>query len=49
MYPLPPINVPAPVSSDCLLTVEEMDDMLTDEEIVDLMATMLAFQHIVWN
>lgn len=48
MYPLPPINVPAPVASDFLLTQEDMDDMLSDEEAVELLATMY-FPHIVWN
>lgn len=48
MYPLPPINVPAPVESDFLLTQDEMDDMLSDDEAVDLLAAMY-FPHIVWN
>lgn len=48
MYPLPPINVPAPVSSDFLLTQEEMEDMLSDDESIELFASTW-FQHIVWN
>jgi len=48
MYPLPPINVPAPVASDFLLTQEDMEDMLSDEESIELLATMY-FPHIVWN
>jgi hypothetical protein len=48
MYPLPPINVPAPVASDFLLTAEEMEDMLSDDESVELFASMW-FHHLVWN
>lgn len=48
MYPLPPINVPAPVSSDFQLTEDDMQDMLSDEEAIELMATVY-FPHIVWN
>jgi hypothetical protein len=48
MYPLPPINVPAPVASDFLLTQDEMSDMLSDEEAIELIASMY-FPHIVWN
>jgi hypothetical protein len=48
MYPLPPINVPAPVPSDFLLTAEEMEDMLSDDESVELFASMW-FHHLVWN
>jgi hypothetical protein len=49
MYPLPPINVPAPVPSDFVMNIKDLDDMLTDEEIVDFIAVMLPYQHIVWN
>lgn len=48
MYPLPPINVPAPVPSDFLLTAEEMEDMLSDDESVELFASTW-FHHLVWN
>mgnify|MGYP003653711585 CR=1 FL=1 len=48
MYPLPPINVPAPVASDFLLTQEDMEDMLSDEESIELFAA-LYFPNIVWN
>ena len=48
MYPLPPINVPAPVPSDFLLTAEEMQDMLSDDEAIALLASMY-YPHIVWN
>ena len=48
MYPLPPINVPTPVPSDFLLTQEEMQDMISDDEAIELMVT-LYFPHIVWN
>lgn len=48
MYPLPPINVPDSVPSDFLLTAEEMEDMLSDDESVELFATMW-FQHLMWN
>ena len=48
MYPLPPINVPAPVPSDFLLTAEEMQDMLSDDEAIALLASMY-YPHIMWN
>ena len=48
MYPLPPINVPTPVPSDFLLTAEEMQDMLSDDEAIALLASMY-YPHIMWN